>query len=247
MNAHDDITAMFGTFVETEERELATGVQSDWYASNWRVLKRHLKKARVLLSGEMLERLYAHLLRRNILPTRDELGATYPVLERAYRIQTGYMKSPGRTSDSALCRFAGLLLFGFDSRTVIAANAGVDDYARYRAAHLQFGKYVHIRGMASRAINLIPYATDLALVERICLVMDTLRFIQDDGYDPTTPGADACYSYLHLPFWAAMLTLLLSPLPRARETIEAFEHAAHLPKRAKHLEIFGVLEASARG
>ena len=246
MNAKEDIAAMFCAFVESEERELATGVQSGWYADNWHALKRQLRKARALLSSDMLERVYVHLLRHDILPTRDELGPTYPVLERAYRTQTGYMRSPERRSDSAPCRFAGLLLFGFDHRTTIAAN-GIDDYMRYRAAHLQFERYIHIRGMVTRAKSLVPCAADPALVERFCQVMDALRFIQDDGYDPAKPGADARCSCLHLPFWAAMLTLLLSPLPRARATTEAFEHATHLPKPASHTEIFDLLKAGARG
>jgi len=236
---------MFRTFVESEDRAIANGIESDWYPGNWHRLRPELRRAPPLLSQDMLERLYVHLLRHDVLPNRAELQDTYPVLERAYGIQTRYMVHRAGPPMTLMTRFEGLLLFGFDHRTIIAANVDIEDYLRYRAAWLQFDGYEHIPGIAEGAKGLLPYAQDARLVDRICQVMGVLKFIHDDRYDPASPYRDEHYAYTRLPFWAAMFTLLLSPLRQARDTTNAFQAAPHLPRRREQMDILERLKVAA--
>jgi hypothetical protein len=245
MTTIEETTAMFRAFVESEDRAIANGIESDWYPGNWHRLRPELRKAPPLLSRDMLERLYVHLLRHDVLPNRTELQDTYPVLERAYGIQTRYMVHRAGPPMTLMTRFEGLLLFGFDHRTIIAANVDIEDYLRYRAAWLQFDGYEHIPGIAEGAKGLLPYAQDARLVDRICQVMGVLKFIHDDRYDPASPYRDEHYAYTRLPFWAAMFTLLLSPLRQARDTTNAFQAAPHLPRRREQMDILERLKVAA--
>jgi hypothetical protein len=245
MTTIEETTAMFRAFVESEDRAVANGIESDWYPGNWHRLRPELRRAPPLLSPDMLERLYVHLLRHDVLPNRAELQDTYPVLERAYGIQTRYMVHRAGPPMSLMTRFEGLLLFGFDHRTIIAANVDIDDYLRCRAAWLQFDCYEHIPGIAEGARGLLPYAQDPQLIGRICQVMGVLKFIHDDRYDPASPYRDEHYAYTRLPFWAAMFTLLLSPLRQARDTTNAFQSAPQLPRRREQMEILERLKSAA--
>jgi hypothetical protein len=193
----------------------------------------------------MLEQLYIHLLRHDVLPNRAELQDTYPVLERAYGIHTRYMVHRAGPPMTLMTRFEGLLLFGFDHRTIISANVDIDDYLRYRAAWLQFDRYAHIPTIAEGASGLLPYAQDPQVIGRICQVMGALKFIHDDRYDPASPYRDEHYAYTRLPFWAAMFTLLLSPLRQARDTTNAFQAAPRLPRRREQMEILERLKSAA--
>jgi hypothetical protein len=236
---------MFHAFVESEDRAVANDVESDWYPENWHRLRPELRRAPSLLSRDMLERLYVHLLRHDVLPNRAELQDMYPILERAYGIQTRHMVHRAGPPMSRMCRFEGLLLFGFDHRTLIGANVDIEDYLRFRAAWLQFDGYDHIPGIAEGVKGLLPYAQDARLIDRICQVMGTLRFIHDDRYEPSSPYRDEHYAYTRLPFWAAMLALLLSPLRQARDTTNAFQAAPWLPRRREQMEILDRLKRAA--
>jgi hypothetical protein len=245
MTTIDEITALFHAFVESEDQAVATGIESDWHAGHWHRLKPHLRQAPSLLSREMLERLYVHLLRHGVLPNRAELQDTYPILERAYGLQTRYMAQRSGCTMSLMGRFEGLLLFGFDHRTVIAANVDLDDFLRYRAAWLQFDGYQHVPAIAEDARGLLRYAHDPHLIVRICQVMGALKFIHDDRYDPSSPYRDEYYACTRPPFWAAMFTLLLSPVRQARNTTNAFQAAPRLPRRREQMEIIERLKSAA--
>jgi len=236
---------MFRTFVESEDRALANGIESDWYPGNWHRLRPELRRAPPLLSRDMLEQLYVHLLRHDVLPNRAELQDTYPVLERAYGIQTRYMVHRAGPPMTLMTRFEGLLLFGFDHRTIISANVDIEDYLRYRAAWLQFDGYEHIPGIAEGGKGLLQYAQDARLIDRICQVMGALKFVHDDRYDPASPYRDEHYAYTRLPFWAAMFTLLLSPLRQARDATNAFQAAPRLPRRREQMAILERLKVAA--
>jgi hypothetical protein len=245
MTTIEETTALFQAFIRSEDRAIANGIEGDWYPGNWHRLKPFLRRAPSLLSRETLERLYVHLLRHDVLPNRAELQDTYPVLERAYGIQTRYMTHRAGRPMSRMCRFEGLMLFGFDHRTLIGANVDIDDYLRYRAAWLQFDGYEHIPAIAEGAKGLLPYAQDPRLIDRICQVMADLKFIHDDRYDPSSPYRDDDYAYTRLPFWAAMFTLLLSPVRQARDTTNAFQAAPRLPRRREQMEILERLKKAA--
>jgi hypothetical protein len=75
--------------------------------------------------------------------------------------------------------------------------------------------------------------------------MGVLKFIHDDRYDPASPYRDEHYAYTRLPFWAAMFTLLLSPLRQARDTTNAFQAAPLLPRRREQMEILERLKIAA--
>jgi len=245
MTTIEETTEMFRTFVESEDRALANGIESDWYPGNWHRLRPELRRAPPLLSRDMLEQLYVHLLRHDVLPNRAELQDTYPVLERAYGIQTRYMVHRAGPPMTLMTRFEGLLLFGFDHRTIISANVDIEDYLRYRAAWLQFDGYEHIPGIAEGGKGLLQYAQDARLIDRICQVMGALKFVHDDRYDPASPYRDEHYAYTRLPFWAAMFTLLLSPLRQARDATNAFQAAPRLPRRREQMAILERLKVAA--
>ena len=150
----------------------------------------------------------------------------------------------GVGTTSALNSFTGLLLFGFDSETVVGANAGPEEYLRYRAAYRQCAAYSHMPGMLSKPERFMELAGDDLVVTRICSVMRGLEFIHDDWY--RVRQSEDGYSRTWLPFWGAIYTLLLSPSDDARRTIAEFKSAHRLPLRDEQMETLERYETASR-
>lgn len=244
MATQDEIKGIFMTFIATEEAGLAQGLDPEWYPRNWPSLKNNIKKSPLLLDESELAQFYYFLCRRNLLPGA-EVGKNYRLLDAAYRRHAPLMKKPcADYSSSAMDRLQGLMIFGADHLGDIASNAGLEDYLLHRAAYQQISKYSSIPGMLAKPERFVPLASDKRVVERICAALNCMDFIQDDWHTPARPRSAAHFSYVSLPFWGAMFTLLLSPLPLAQQTVAQFKALEQLPRRAEQMEILARLEGA---
>ncbi|NHZ39267.1 hypothetical protein [Massilia aquatica] len=246
MATKEEIKRVFMTFISTEEVGLAQGVDPDWYPQNWPSVVDNIKKAPSLLDESELAQLYYFLCRRNRLPGA-EVGKHYRLLDDAYRRHAPLMKKPcAGYFTSSISRLQGLMIFGADHLGHIASNAGLEDYLLHRAAHQQISKYSRIPGMLAKPERFVPVAGDKRVVERICAALDFLGFIQDDWHTPASPRSPEYFSCVSLPFWGAMFTLMLSPLPLAQQSVAQFKALEQLPRRAEQMEILARFEDASK-
>ena len=139
-------------------------------------------------------------------------------------------------------RLDGLLLFGYDLKSKIEKNNNFDDYSKFRKLYLKIGTYVSLAGIIKKPIQFSKFSEDEQIVKRISKILIDLKFIQDESWDGTYNDNPYHYNYLNFTFWGVVFVLVLSDMKIAKNTIDQFKKANHLPQFEKHMEILKRLE-----
>jgi len=220
-------------FIESEQKAMETGQDSDWYPMNWMKLKKDVVAAAPkLLEKEALLKFYSLLIYKGLL--HDEaIMSNYPEWEEAYRLHTPWMIKKPWQSSSRIDRLEGISLFGFDYKLTIGKNDGYEDYHLYRQALASTGS--NMPDILKRAERKLPFANNEKVIKRLCDTLKALDFIYDDWYGVT--NTEESYGWTHLVFFSIILLLHLSKTEQARQTIDEYKRRLPtLPKAAEQME-----------
>lgn len=238
-----DIRELFLTYIKQRELELLDKKYKSSYPTGFKnLLEQEFKQAPTLLNAEELNSLYFHYCRIRFLPS-TEIKNTYEIWDNAYQKQALYMdKSIYKNNDSNWKRLDGLLLFGYDFKSIIEKNNNFDDYSKFRKLYLKIDTYTSLAGIIKKPIQFLKFSEDEQIVNRISKILIDLKFIQDESWDGTYNDNPYHYNYLNFIFWGVIFVLVLSDMEIAKNTINQFKQSNYLPQFEKHMEIMNRLE-----
>lgn len=238
-----EIKELFLTYIKQRELELLNKKYKFSYPTGFKnLLEQEFQQAPTVLNNEELHLLYFHYCRNRVLPS-TEIKNTYTIWDNAYQKQASYMdRAIYNNNESNWKRLDGLLLFGYDLKSKIEKNNNFDDYSKFRKLYLKIGTYVSLAGIIKKPIQFSKFSEDEQIVNRISKILIDLKFIQDESWDGTYNDNPYHYNYLNFTFWGVVFVLVLSDMKIAKNTINQFKKANHLPQFEKHMEILKRLE-----